>query len=515
MSGLDIPGGDPPEQPGAPARVADGFEMRHHLPGEQPSLFRTEDLVIPPSLRTMRKAVSAIHASPIGSEHSQSLNSRRLFDACILAVQLDFAKRDRRQLERVRTERITPVFEIKVADLAELAHIPGKNYERIYAELDKLFAMSLRWNLVGEDAEVEWEMKSHFLSSIGYGKGVKRGIVRFSIDPAILEIIVEPSNWATLSLQAMEGLGTSASYALYQNCFKYIGTHAKVTAALTTATWVELLVGPSRYLEDDGNGGKRVRNYGDFKRRVLMDALRRVNESPALSYTLELKEIFSGLRVVRLQFKFIPKLKGQAELDLPLTWPDDVLTVMANLGLTEAEIRDLSQVRSHEEVAEAVVRLKAAEARLRAAGRGITSRKAYFHGILSNIAAGAAGDELVHERIEEEVRAQEAQQQAERRQARLREEFARHQADRFAERLFTKPEPWLKSLQAEFESSTDGAKARMLLDKGGWQPRNVGLLAILRGYLTRERPDLLDQLLDSPEDRTFEAWLAWRLENRE
>jgi hypothetical protein len=54
------------------------FVMRHRE-SEQSSLFPTEDFIIPDTLRTMRKAVSEIHASPIKSDHTQCLNSRGHF----------------------------------------------------------------------------------------------------------------------------------------------------------------------------------------------------------------------------------------------------------------------------------------------------------------------------------------------------------------------------------------------------------------------------------------------------
>lgn len=486
-----------------------GFDMKHRVP-EQPSLFPTEDLIIPETIRSIRKAVSAIHAIPLKPEHSQSLNSRRLFDACILVAQIDFRKRDKQMLERVRTERLAPMFETRVTDLARLAGIPGKNYERIYDELDKLFEMVLRWNIVGEDSKVEWDLKSHFLSSLGYGRGLKRGLIRFSIDPSILEIVLEPSNWASLSLQAEEGLGTAASYALYQNAWRYVNTHAKVTAVLPTATWVELLMGQSRYVVDDPKDGKRVVNYGDFKRRVLMDAIRRVNEIQALSYTLELKEYRSGTRVSKLQFKFIPK--QQPSLGLPLTWPEDVLRVLERLGFTQAEIENMSQAHSFEEVADSIVRLKAAEGRLKAAGRPISSKKAYFSGILTNIASGAVGDDLDHEKIEAEAKAQEAQRLAEQRQVRLKEEFTKHMSNVFAQRLYELADVDRESIFRDFEGSPAGPKAKLLIEKG-WNQKNVGALTILRGWLTTDRPDVLNRLLSNPEDKDFDSWMAWRLDS--
>jgi hypothetical protein len=482
-----------------------GFEMRHRSP-EQQALFPTEDLIIPETIKSIRKAVSAIHAIPLKLEHSQSLNSRRLFDACILVAQIDFRGREKGLLDRVRDERLAPMFETRITELARLAGIPGKNYERIYAELETLYDMTLRWNVVGEDDAVEWDMKSHFLISLGHGRGTKRGLIRFSIDPAILPIVLEPTRWASLSLQATEGLGTAASYALYQNAWRYVNTHAKVTAVLPTATWVELLCGQSRYVVDDPVEGKRVVNYGDFKRRVLMDAIRRVNEVQALNYTLELKEYRSGTRVSKLQFKFIPK--NQPSLGLPLTWPDELVRILGRMGFSQSEIEDMSQAHSYEAVAEALGRLQAAETRLKSTGRPITSKKSYFNGILSNIAAGVAGDDLDHAKIEAEAAAQEAKRVAEQRQARLTEEFNAHVANAFATRLFEWEETRRDQLCKDFESATPSAE---LLLSRGWTPKNKGALTLLRIWMAEHRKDVLDTLLPNPEDNGFDAWMMWRL----
>lgn len=486
------------------------FEMRRREP-EQPSLFPTEDLIVPETLRSMKKAVSAIHATPIRAEHSQSLNSRRLFDACILVAQIDCRGRERQLIERIRSDRISPMFEVRVTDLARLASIPGKNYERVYAELDRLYEMSLFWNIVGDDDQVEWEMKSHFLTALGHGKGLKRGLIRFAFDPAILEIVLEPSRWATLSLQAMADLKTAASYALYQNTWRYVGTHNKVTAALPTATWIELLIGKSRYVVEDSGGGKRVENYGDFKRRVLVDAISRVNGVQALGYTLELKELKSGTRVSKLQFKFVPK--KQPPLGIPLTWPQDVVRVLESIGFQQKDIEDMSQAHSYEVVAEAILRLKAAEGRLRGTGKAITSKKAYFEGILRNIAGGAVGEDLDHDKIEAEVRQQELQREAEARQDRLKEAFANHQRERFNGWLFALPEDERAELVRSFKTSADASPiVRGLFDKD-LSPGSMSALAVLRGWLSKSRPELAEQAFPNPEDRTFDAWMAWKLDS--
>lgn len=507
--GINAIDDDPPPGSASGADLSHpGFETRQRSTGQQ-ALFPAEDLIIPEALRTMRKAVSAIHAVPIKAEHAQSLNNRRLFDACIMIAQIDFRKRGPGALDRVKSESLMPVFETRVTDLARLAGIPGKNYKRVYAELDQLFEMVLRWNIIGEGAKVEWEMKSHFLSSLGYGKDKKRGLIRFSLHPSVLEIVLEPSNWATLSLQAMEGLGTASSYALYQNTFRYLNTHSKLTAAFPTATWIELLLGHSGYVEDDPLEGKRVVRYADFKRRVLRDAMERVNSNPALGYTLELKEHKSGTRVSKLQFKFIPKQSHS--LGIPLTWPSDVVAVLESIGYSQKEIEDMSQARSYEEVAESIMRLKDAESRLRMQGKKISSKKAYFSGILSNVAAGANLDELDDVRLEQEAQAQAEQQRAQERHERLRSEFDQHTFEAFARALFDMAPKERADLLEQFETSKEGAAAAVFVAKG-WSAKNRPALSVLRKWLKDSRGNVLDALLPSPHDREFESWMAWKLD---
>lgn len=484
------------------------FDMRSHVP-DQPSLFPTSELIIPAALTSLRKSVSAIHAVPLKQEHNHTLNTRRLFDACILIAQLDFRKRDPSELARVTSERIAPMFETRITELVKLAGIPGKNYERVKEDMEQLYEMDLRWNVVGEDSTILWDMKSHFLSSRGFGKGANRGMVRFSLDPDILKLVLEPSQWATLSLQVMHSLKTPSSLSLYQNCWKYVNTHAKVTAALPTETWIQLLVGQSRYVKTDAKGKVTI-NYGDFKRRVLMDAIERVNEIPALGYTLELKEYLSGKKVVKLQFKFIPK--KQISLGLPLTWTKDIIDPLKSIGLTEQDISALSEAHSHEVIAESLVRMRDSEQRMREAGRPITSRKAYFQGIVTNVAAGGTDADMDAEKIAQEAQAQEEQVRAEERQKRTRQEFEKHQTEMFARRLFEMPEVARNEILREFEASQEGQKSRLIWEKGWAANKNVAALTLLKQWVTVTKEDLVPQLLIRPEDRNIEAWMAWRLD---
>ena len=495
---------------------AGDFEMRRREPldpPEQPSLFPpTEDLIVPDTLRSMRKAVSAIHATPLKEEHSHTLNSRRLFDAIIVLAQIDCRGRDAGLIDRVRSERISPLFEVRITDLARLAGIPGKNYKRVHEELDRLFSMILAWNLVGEDSEVAWSMKAHFLSMLGYGQGVKRGLIRFALEPSVLSIVLEPSQWATLSLQTMRGLGTGASYGLYQATWRYLGTANKVTAALPTATWIRLLVGESRFVKMVD--GQEVVNYGDFKRRILADAMSRVNDVAALRYKLELKEYRSGNRVSRLQFKFVEKAGLPQQSQIPLSWPADVVAVLEGMGYQPRDISDLSQSYSYEVVAEAIVRLKTAQDRMRAQGKSITVRRAYFEGIIRNLHSGGVGDDLDDEKIAKEVQKEEAKQAAEDRQKRLKEAFQAHQRDRFVAWLFGLPENERDDLAEAYKTSPQVTLPEKMVMEKGLRPNNTSASAMLRAWLEKTNPSLLDDVFITPEDREFESWVAWKLDQQ-
>lgn len=488
--------------------VTTPFEMKSHAvdPSAQGALFASDDWEMPQNLATFRKAVSAIHAVPIKAEHNHTLNTRRLLDSVILCVQLDFRKRGREQVERILAERISPIFEVRTSELMKIAGISGKNYNRVYEDLEHLFQMVLKWNVVGEDSGILWDMKAHFLSSFGVGKGPRLGYVRFSLDPSVLEIVMEPRMWATLSLSAIKELKTPASYALFQNVFRYANTQNKVSAALPTETWIELLVGTSKYIDVDAETGKTVTNYHDFKRRCLLDAIERVNNAQALGYTIELKEIRSGTKIAKLQFKLIPK--QQASLGLPLAWPEKIITTLQMIGFSEQEISDLSQAHSFEEVADALIRMQKSEAKIREQGKQIFARKLYFNGILANVAAGSPDNEI----DQDALRAKEAERQAQERQERMRELFAKHQSSVFTERLFELPDAQRAAITDEFESSADGKSVKLLLSKKGWNAKNVGAVVMLRKWAQDSKPSLLSTLLCNPEDTDFEAWLAWRLD---
>lgn len=484
---------------------SEGFEMRERVSG-QASLFSPTEFPIPQTLKSWKKGIAALHSVPVKAEHSQSLIIRKLMDAAILVVQLDFGKRKPEDVERIRAERITPLFEVSVSDLCKLGGIPPKRYTLCYAALEQIYEMDLHWNIIGEVKELEWKWRSHFFSSYGKGEGSKRGMVRFSFSPEVLDLILEPAYWASLSLKAQRSLTISSAYALYQNTWKYIGTDHKKTATLPVETWVELLCGRSRYIKEEN--GKITLNYKDFKRYILIPAIEQVNSLPALSYTLELIEYKRIKRVEKIQFRFVEKSR---QLSLPSSWPADVFEALSKLGMDEGSVKELAEAHSLDQVSDALDRLKEAQRRLKDKGKGITSIKAYFLGILGKLSVGDV-DEIDHEKLEVEIQRKAAEDAASNRKEKMAEMFAKHRSECLANWLNTMPDDELSGLFSEFGKTVEGQKLSIVRRTGKGRIPGMAYIRGLLSWLEINRPEQVEEAFQNPEDRSIEAWMAWRLE---
>lgn len=460
----------------------------------------------------LRKGSAVIHMSMVG-KRSRSLLNQRIFDACLLVVNMHLKRGGQGLVDAVMSQEapVSPVFETRVTDFARLANIPGKNYQRIYAELDALYDSSFIWNIADQSANagIAFRMKSHFFSLVGYGEGSKRGLIRFALDPRLLWLAVDPKIWASLSLKAMAEMSTSPSYALYQNVWRYLTTANQVTAALPTATWVELLVGESRFVKKAADGSLEVVNYKDFKRRVLVDAMTRINACASLNHEIRLIEHRSGNRVVKLQFKFEPK--KTMPLDLLMARPQEQSRLTA-LGLSESQIKDIFEAHSQELVTDALQAYDEALARQRAKGRVITSPTAYFRGILNNLAQGASKEDVANDdAMAQQAARQEQEQRASERRKRLEEEFSRHQSDTFGANLQALGDDAKGALIRDFLASDEARRQGALLKTGLTTERqSKGSLVLLRLWTASQRPDVWGELLPHPQDRAFDDWLMWQ-----
>lgn len=472
---------------------------------EQRTLFASEDLVIPESLRNLKKAVGAVYAVPTNSDDSQSLTNRRVFDGMIMVAQIDCRQRGKDFIRRIREERISPMFEVRTSELARISGIPGKNLDRVLLEARKIYAMSFDWSVLDENKETLWDQQSRLLTDIGLGKNSKRGHLRFAMNPDMLSLLLEPSHWAAFSLSALRGMGTSAAYALFQATWRFVNREDKATPDLPTKTWIELMVGKGRYTSIDPSG-KEVINYGEFKRRILSHAVSLINEVQALSYKLELREHKQGNRVAKLSFKFLPKPPALA-LELP--WSDDLLGVLSDIGFSDKEINEIGQAHSMVVAADALLKLEEIEDQYKSQGKPFGQRKHFYLALLRWIASGE--DDIDLEKIEKEVSQEVARRTTEERATRLQAEYESYLND-----LLTK---WLQVQDPKFQTdlwdrlvrSDAGQTLTGVQNTLAETSLSKEVLAAIRGILIETYPEISNQIYSRPESQSFDAWMMWKL----
>lgn len=487
------------------------------LSGGQHNLFASDELYLPESVSTYRKPVAAIHSIPERRDASLKLSARKLMEAMPLAVQLDIRSRPKAAaqelIRKIKEDRASPLFEIRTKELARLAGLATTNMERIHETLAELVGFKFIWNVLGEDGEAKYESIAPFLTRRDRGIGSRVGWTRFAFEPEILLWFLEPSMWATLSWTVMSsvgrdsGPGQEAAFGMYQNIWRYIGTSAKMTPALDVATWIDLFIGPSRFVQVDAKGNKKVVDYKDFKRRYLLPGLDILNNMHALNHTAKVKEDTSGRKVVKLRFLF--ERKVQDAFELPLGWPQEALKALDEIGYSEEEVSTLSQLTQYPLVAEALSRFAQAEQRAQKKGTRMYSRRAYFDGILKNVAKGAALSEEEDAKLLKEAERREQKEREEKRMRVLREKFAAHQDAVVKAELGTLPPERRDALIDEY--LTAKPEARLMVKKG---VLGSGALTLFRQWLLSAKPDLTEEWLPEAKDREFDSWLAWQLSSR-
>jgi hypothetical protein len=500
--------------------AADDFEVMatpEPGPGPQGWLFHPDELLPPDTLKEYRKPVAAIHAIPERRDVALKLSARKLMEALPLAVQLDIRARGKEEqqelIRKIREDRATPLFEIRTKELVRLAGLTSSNMDRIHENLAEMVGFPFRWNVLGEDGDVEFEAVAPFLIRRDKGVRKKHGYTRFAFEPEILLWFLEPRMWANLSWTVMSGLGRSngpgqeAAFGLHQTIWRYITTPRKMTPAFDLATCIDLVIGPSRFVKVDTKGNKEVVEYKDFKRRYLIPGLEILNAHPALNHTVEMKEGKSGRRVVTLRFNFIEK--RQTSFDLPLGWPPASIQYLGDIGYSDKEINDLSQLYLYEQVAEALRRLPAAEQRYREKGRKIHARKAFFSGILANVAKGEKQSIEEEEKLLKEVEQRQQQEAEDQRMRTLQSKFGAHQRGLITEALQRlAPADRDAIIQAHLSAKPE--------DRIMYKPGDMGMpyLVLFSTWLASARPELYAEWLPEPKDRVFQSWLVWQVTNR-
>lgn len=482
----------------AKALVDEGFVATGN---DDPPVFRFEannSLLPINSGRIFRKAVQAVHCHPASGELSTLI--RRVLNALFIHAQDGFRALTDEQRQLTKEWRGTPIFKLQIGRLKSMIEMSGNDHGRVYDAMDNLYRWEFHFNVMADvsgESQIVEKTKSRILSSYSRGEGERQGEISYEIPHDVLMMILEPRPFAQIDMRAVNSLGSTHAIALYENLVRYVGTRNKVTAVMPIEDWTSLISGVGKY----PSGA-----YKNFKRFVLLPAMKWLEKIEAVPFTAELREVKGPRnRVVALQFKL--QMKKQASLDMgmpPPTWSPKLLEILAKVYLmNKADIGELAKMATEDELKEAINRDGVMIQRKMAAGETISNRANYLRGILRNLQGGKPKD--AEPEPDEEERESKLVQDAMARAGRMRDEFERMQISTIVSRMDSLDDDELRDVRNRFEQSKKDDQTVSQMLKRGWRRGAGGLNSMLAHWISRQ-PDIVGMFLYKTEEVDFSVW---------
>ena len=164
----------------------------------------------------------------------------------------------------------------------------------------------------------------------------RRVWVEFSFAPKIKKKLLDPVQYARLSLQFQSQLRSSAGLALYEICVRYLTNPSHLTMREPWEWWRPILSGTP----DTEAGDEAKREYKYFKRDYLRPAIAEVNA--VTNIFVELIEHREGRRVAEIQFRVTERKQPMLALDEhPNVFDSTLVDRMVKLGIPLKEAQTL------------------------------------------------------------------------------------------------------------------------------------------------------------------------------
>jgi hypothetical protein len=164
----------------------------------------------------------------------------------------------------------------------------------------------------------------------------RRVWVEFSFAPKIKKKLLDPVQYARLSLQFQSQLRSSAGLALYEICVRYLTNPSHLTMRETWEWWRPILSGTP----DTEAGDEAKREYKYFKRDYLRPAIAEVNA--VTNIFVELIEHREGRRVAEIQFRVTERKQPMLALDEhPNVFDSTLVDRMVKIGIPLKEAQSL------------------------------------------------------------------------------------------------------------------------------------------------------------------------------
>ncbi|GLU33392.1 replication initiation protein [Trinickia caryophylli] len=279
--------------------------------------------VVSPSSAELRKAVEAIAIQPKSGKIT--LLTRKLFNVLLAVAQ--------------QADDSGDTYRALLSDIVANSAFDSNDTALVKEHLRRMVSVQVEWSqgTSSQKPGRKWGISTLIADAeILEDPSTRRVWVEFSFAPKIKKKLLDPVQYARLSLQFQSQLRSSAGLALYEICVRYLTNPSHLTMREPWAWWRPILSGTP----DTEAGDEAKREYKYFKRDYLRPAIAEVNA--VTNIFVELIEHREGRRVAEIQFRVTERKQPMLALDEhPNVFDSTLVDRMVKLGIPLKEAQTL------------------------------------------------------------------------------------------------------------------------------------------------------------------------------
>ncbi|WP_017774137.1 replication initiation protein [Paraburkholderia kururiensis] len=279
--------------------------------------------VVSPSSAELRKAVEAIAIQPKSGKIT--LLTRKLFNVLLAVAQ--------------QADESGDTYRALLSDIVANSAFDSNDTALVKEHLRRMVSVQVEWSqgTSSQKPGRKWGISTLIADAeILEDPQTRRVWVEFSFAPKIKKKLLDPVQYARLSLQFQSQLRSSAGLALYEICVRYLTNPSHLTMREPWEWWRPILSGTP----DTEAGDEAKREYKYFKRDYLRPAIAEVNA--VTNIFVELIEHREGRRVAEIQFRVTERKQPMLALDEhPNVFDSTLVDRMVKLGIPLKEAQSL------------------------------------------------------------------------------------------------------------------------------------------------------------------------------
>ncbi len=284
---------------------------------------KTDVDVVSASSAELRKAVEAIALQPKNGKIT--LLTRKLFNVLLAVAQ--------------QADDSGDTYRALLSDIVANSAFDSNDTALVKEHLRRMVSVQVEWS-TGTSSQKpgrKWGISTLIADAeILEDPATRRVWVEFSFAPKIKKKLLDPVQYARLSLQFQSQLRSSAGLALYEICVRYLTNPSHLTMREPWEWWRPILSGTP----DTEAGDEAKREYKYFKRDYLRPAIAEVNA--VTNIFVELIEHREGRRVAEIQFRVSERKQPMLALDEhPNVFDSTLVDRMVKIGIPLKEAQTL------------------------------------------------------------------------------------------------------------------------------------------------------------------------------